>query len=228
MKSRWLILILVVLLFYGCSFMTMFKPELALDKYQMVGVINFTSDSEGNLDEVVSEEFLKEIRKASKKAIIIELGNESKALESVNEKELSASAINAIAVKNDLDALIIGQTEINDISPQIDAVRESAGRTEIAGKPMKFGADNTPRFGYASIRAKFDVDASLNVSLIETKTVKTVWTGSAREKKTVTPANIYPVKDTKGVFFDVKDSKEAHGGLASALAQDIISKLRVR
>lgn len=208
--------------------MTMFKPELALDKYHRVGVINFTSDGKGNLNEIVSEEFLKEIHKVSKKAIIIELGNESKVLESVNEKEMSASAINAIAVKNDLDAVIIGKTEINDINPQVEAYRTFTGKTEIAGKPMKFGTDDTPKTGYRSIRAKFDVDASLHVSLIETKTVKTVWTGSAREKKTVTPVNIYPVKDTKGVLFDVKDSKEAHSGLASALAQDIISKLRVK
>jgi nucleotide-binding universal stress UspA family protein len=108
MGRKWLILIIIMPLIAGCSLMTMFKPELAIDKYHRVGVVNFTADSRGNLDELVSEEFLKEIRKASKKAVIIELGDKNKVLESVKEKELSASAINAIAVKNDLDAIIIG------------------------------------------------------------------------------------------------------------------------
>jgi len=71
-------------------------------------------------------------------------------------------------------------------------------------------------------------DASLTVNLIETKTDRTAWTGSVREEKIVIPANIFPGKGTKGLFFDVKDSEEAHKGLTGALVQDIISKLRIR
>jgi len=45
MTSKWLALIMIAFLISGCSFMAMFTPEMALDKYHHVGVINFSSDS---------------------------------------------------------------------------------------------------------------------------------------------------------------------------------------
>jgi len=208
--------------------MAMFTPEMALDKYQRVGVINFSSDSKGNLNEIMTQEFLNDIRKASKKTQIIELGDESKILESTQQTELNAVVINTIGKKNNLDAIITGHIVINEIRPQIESIRGVAGKTDVAGNALRFKPDNIPTTGYRAMRAKFNVNASLSVSLTETATVRTVWTGSAREEKTVTPVNMYPGKDTTGIFFDKKDPKDAYGGLTKALSQDIISKLRIK
>ena len=224
--GKWSFLILIVFLFSGCGFMAMFTPEMALDKYQRVGVINFSSDSKGNLNVLVSQEFLKEVRKSSKKAQIVELGDESKIPESTQQTELNAVVINTIGKKNNLDAIITGHIVINEIRQQIEVHRDAIAKSDIAGKAIRFKPDDTSTD--KTIRAKFDVDASLTVNLIETKTDRTAWTGSVREEKIVTPANIFPGKGTKGLFFDVKDSEEAHKGLTGALVQDIISKLRIR
>jgi hypothetical protein len=228
MTSKWLFLVLIIFTVSGCGFMSMFTPEMALDKYQRVGVINFSSEGKGNLNEIMTQEFLNDVRKASKKTQIIELGDESKILESTQQTELNAVVINAIGKKNNLDAIITGHIVINDIRPQIESIRSSAGKIDIAGNALKFKPDNAPSIGYGTMRAKFDVDASLSVSLIETATVRTVWTGSAREEKTMTPVNMYPGKNTTGIFFDKKDPKDAYSGLTKALSQDIISKLRIR
>ncbi len=195
---------LIILSISGCSYFALFSPEVALDRYQRVGVINFTSESKGNLNQILTQTFLKEIRKASKKALIIELGDEGKLLESVNEKEMNPAAIIGIAKKYALDAIVTGKTVIYDVKPNIEVSELRA------------------------IRAKFDIDASLSVNLIDAKNVITVWSDSVRERKTVTPVNTYPVKDTIGVFFDEKASEEAHKGLSEALVQDIIHKLRVK
>ena len=228
MTSKWLFLILIVFIISGCGFMAMFTPEMALDKYQRVGVINFSSESKGNLNEIMTQEFLNDVRKASKKTQIIELGDESKILESTQQTELNAVVINAIGKKNNLDAIITGHIVINEIRPQIKSIRNVAGKNDVAGNALRFKPDNIPTTGYRTMRAKFDVDASLSVSLIETTTVRTVWTGSAREEKTMTPVNMYAGKNTTGVFFDKKDPKDAYGGLTKALSQDIISKLRTK
>ncbi|MDQ1317917.1 MAG: hypothetical protein QG588_1572 [Candidatus Poribacteria bacterium] len=230
MTSKWLFLILILFIVSGCGFMSMFTPEMALDKYQRVGVINFSSESKGNLNEIMTQEFLNDVRKASKKTQIIELGDESKILESTQQTELNAVVINTIGKKNNLDAIITGHIVINEIRPQIKSIRSVTGKNDVAGNALRFKPDNTPTgyIGYRTMRAKFDVDASLSVSLIETTTVRTVWTGSAREEKTMTPVNIYSGKNTTGVFFDKKDPKDAYGGLTKALSQDIISKLRIK
>ena len=220
--------ILVVLLLSGCGFMAVFSPEFAIDKYQRIGVVNFSSSNKGNLNELVSQEFLKDIRRAGKKSVIIELGNESNVLDLTHQTEFGAAAINAIGNELDLDAIIIGNMEILDINPRIESQRRSGGRTDIGGNPLTLRPDNTPAMGYKSMRAKFDLDASLNVSLIETKSAKTVWTGSVRERKAVAPLNMYAVKDTSGVFFDERDSKDTYDGLTKALSQSIINKLRIK
>jgi len=228
MISKFLLLTLVVFFLSGCSYFALLSPEVAIDKYHRVGVINFTSESKGNLNQILTQTFLKEIRNVSKKALIIELSDESKLLESAKETEMNPAAINAIAKKYDLDAIVTGKTEVHDVKPQFDVYRSSTDVNEISGNPLRFRQNNTPNTGYRALRVKFDVDASLNVSLIEAKTLDTVWSGSAREKKTVTPVNTYPVKGTIGIFFDEKEPKETHKELTDALVQDIIHKLRIK
>jgi len=213
---------LIILSISECSYFALFSPEVALDKYHRVGVINFTSESKGNLNQILTQMFLKDICKATKKALIIELGDEAKLLELVNEKEMNPAAIIGIAKKHDLDGIVTGKTVIHDVNPQIKVIRSSAVEMP-SGKPPIFTGS-----GYRGMRAKFDIDASLSVNLIDTKSVINVWSNSAREKKTVTPVNTYPVKGTFGVFFDEKTSEEAHKGLSDALVQDIIHKLRVK
>lgn len=228
MKSQWFALILIIFSISGCSYFALFSPEVALDKYQRVGVVTFTSDSKGNLNEIITHGFLKEIRKASKKALIIELGNKDKLLESVNETEMNPAFINKIAKKYDLSAIIIGKTEVHDVNPLINVTRHDKGRDDIAGSISRDNRDNSSVFGHKSLRVKFEIDASLNVSLIEAKSLDTVWEDSAREKKTVIPTNTYPISKTQGVYFDKKDSEETHKGLTNALVQDIIHKLRTK
>lgn len=204
MKIKYLALILIISFIPGCSYLALFSPEVAFDRYQRVGIINFTSESKGNLNQILTQTFLKEIRKATKKALIIKLGEESRLLESVSEKEMNPAAIIGIAKKYDLDAIVTGKTVIYDVKPNIEVSELRA------------------------IRAKFDIDASLIVNLIDAKNVIIVWSDSARERKTVTPVNTHPIKGTFGVFFDERAPEEAHKGLSEALVQDIIHKLRVK
>lgn len=90
-----------------------------------------------------------------------------------------------------MDAVIFGTLEVSDIRPRVDLA------TIIS--TLSVGAD---------------VDAILTARLVDTRDGTTLWTDSARDRKTV--AEVSFVKGG-GIFFDARDPEQAYGSLIRAL-----------
>jgi hypothetical protein len=179
----------------------MFPPEIDLGKYGGVGLINFSSDAEGELGEFMTQKFLKEISLSQKDAKIIELGSMDTVLEAVRQDKFGPDATRAIGEKYNVDAIIVGNLMVSDVRPKINI-------SSII----------------TSMSVKAEVEASMVVKLLETDRGATVWTGTAQETRNVAHVSVFS-PDT--ILFDAKDPEQAYGELADSLIEEVTRDLRV-
>ena len=114
-------------------------------------------------------------------------------LESVGHDRLDHSAVKAIGEKFDIDALIIGNMDVEDIKPSVDL---------------------STILSSADVRA--EVEASLTARLFETQSGATIWTNSAQGAETVAHVTLIP---SGGVSFDASDPDNAYGKLVRNLIE---------
>jgi len=197
-RQLWLSWTLVMLLLIlGCGPKMMVPPEIVLNEYGNVGLIDFSSEAKGNLGEFVTQKFLEEISSSQKDARIMELGSLDEVLEAVQRDRMDPEAIQAIGEKYNVNAIITGDLKVSDIKPKVKL-------SSII----------------QSMSVKAEVAASLTVRLLETEQGATVWTNSAQDTETVAQVSIF---SGGGAFFDADDPEEAYGDLARSLVRQITS-----
>lgn len=187
---------------FGCGPKALIPPEVDLTKYDAIGLIAFKSDAKGNLGKFVTQKFMEEINRSQKGIKIVELGKEDAVLKSIDRDTIGPKAIQIIGEKYDVGAIIMGDLKVSKIKPKISI-------SSII----------------AAMSVKADVQASLIVRLIETKSGATIWTDSAEDKNTVASVNIFSKSD---MSFEAKDPQEAYGDLAQTLVEDVTLDLKPR
>ena len=203
MRRVWLYWVFVMLLLIpGCGPKMMIPPEIDLKEYGTVGLIDFSSETKGKISKFVTQKFLEEISLSQKGARIIELGSQDELLESVQQNKMNPEAVQAIGQKYNVNAIIMGNLEISDVSPKVNI------STLVK-----------------SMSVKAEVEAKITVRLLETEQGATVWTDSARETETVAHVSIF---SGGGAFFDADDPEEAYGDLVRSLVKKITLDLKVR
>lgn len=193
-KGMWVFL-LIPLVYYGCGPKVMVPPLVDLAPYEIVGIIEFSSNYEGNLAPFATQQFMENIQKAQPGVRILEIGKEKQALESIGHERLDHDAVKAIGEKFGVDALIIGNMDVEDIKPSVDL---------------------STILSSADVRA--DVEASLTAKLYETQSGATIWTNSAQGAETVAHVTLIP---SGGVSFDASDPDNAYGKLVCNLIEVI-------
>ena len=197
-----ILLLFLAFFVFGCGPKVLIPPEVDLTKYDAIGLIAFKSDAKGNLGEFVTQKFMEEISRSQKGIKIVELGKEDKVLKSIDRDTIGPKAIQIIGEKYNVGAIIMGDLNVSKIKPKISI---SSVITAMS--------------------VKADVQASLIVRLIETKSGATIWTDSAEDKNTVARVNIFSKKD---MSFEAKDPQEAYGDLAQTLVEDVTLDLKPR
>ena len=193
--------LLILLLILGCGPKVMVPPEIDLNEYESVGLINFRSDAEGNLGEFVTQKFLEEISLSQKGASIIELGSMDDVLASVQRDKLDPDATRAIGEKHNVSAIIMGDLTVSDVKPKINI-------SSII----------------TSMSVKAEVEASMIVKLLETERGATIWTGTGQQTEEVAHVSVFS-PDT--IFFDAKDPEQAYGELTENLIEEVTTDLRM-
>jgi hypothetical protein len=179
----------------------MFPPEVDLVEYGSVGLINFSSNFEGNLGEFVTQKFLESISASQKGARIIELGDADEVLESVQRDRIDPETVQAIGQKYNVDAIIVGNLEVSDVKPRVSL---------------------SAIIKHASVSA--EVEALMTAKLLETIHGATIWTGLAQDKKDVAHVSVF---SGGPVLFDAKDPEQAYGDLTESLIEEVTKDLRV-
>jgi hypothetical protein len=185
----------VALLFTGCARVYV-PPAIDLKPQETIGIIEFKSDTKGDLRELVTQKFIQSISE-DQDLRIVELGDEQAVLEAVGMTHLGPDAFKAIGEKYDLNTVFTGNLDVTEATP-------SCG----------FGP------GYASFEAK--VNARLAARLVETATGATVWSNSARDERTVAGVE----KFGSSFSFTAEDPEKAYGDMARHLCRQITHDFR--
>jgi hypothetical protein len=202
----------VLLLFFGCGPKIQIPPKIDLTKYHKVGVIGFSCNAEGNMDEYATRRLLITLHSYQKKARIVDLGSAEEVLQSGFFDQISPQAIQTVGENSDVDAVFTCRLQITEIKPLLKVYRKGgrpvSGKTQIQGK-----------------RASAQVKVWMTVSLWETDTGGTIWRTSAPGEEMVDQVTV--VSDKK-VIFDANDQHEAFWDLIGPMVKKICDDFKIK
>ena len=203
MKKRLGTIISLVLLSLGlaCGSKVMVPPRIDLREHEVIGIINFTFSSRGNLGDFATRKFTEAARQDQGLVRIIPLGSEPEILKTIGYEQLNQAAIKAIGEDQNLKTILTGELVVSNIRPNIQI---------------------TPGLGFLSISA--EVDATLSVQMFETSTGASLWSSSASDTRTVGNISIF---GGKNFAFDAKDPEKAYGNLINSLVTEVTRDFRV-
>ncbi len=199
-KGLILVLIAVSLVMVGCAPKVMVPPKIDLTKYEKVGLVQLTSDSEGNLTPYLTERLLEAILEDQPGIMVLELGKEEDLLADLEFSTMTPDAVRAIGDNYGVKTLLTGVLDFTEPSTAID----------FSG-------------GLSSLSVSSKVSAMLTLKMRDTSSGVTVWSGSSRAEREVSDAGFFG-----GSFhFDSEDPDKAYGKLADKLVRDVTEDFRV-
>jgi len=198
---RGTVLAAVVVVTSGCGGSKVLMPaRMDLGTFQRIGMVEFSSNADGELQSMVSQEFIQKMQSAQPGVPVLELGNEQGVLHAIGRDKLDHDALQAVAEKYKVDAVIIGNLEVTDVTPKVSL-------SQIL----------------TSMDVQADVEAALTTRILEAGSGATLWTRSARSKQTVGHAGL----DSSGGFhFGASDPDAAYGSLVDDLVYSVTQDFR--
>lgn len=204
MKKMVFLLVMVALIIsvVACGRKVMVPPRIDLTQHEIIGMIRFESDSKGELAPLTTRKFTEAIRRDQEMIRIIDLGTETEVLKEIGHDRLNKMAFQAIGDEYDVATVFTGELLVSDVRPDISiALIFTAGMSVSA-----------------------EVDATLDVRMVETETGASLWNTSVTKTEEIGNVNIWE----GGVFiFDAEDPERAYGKLVHALVEDASRDFRV-
>jgi hypothetical protein len=194
----------MLLVTFGCSGTKhetiMVPPRIDLTQLDTIGVIDFTTESKGELGPLTTRRFTELARRDQGLVRMVEFGSESEVLRSVGENTLSTETLKALGRKHGVRTIITGELTVSEVKPDITVHSWSSG--SLSGK----------------------VNAALAVELIETDTGASIWSTSARSTRSVGHISVFEGGD---FIFDAEDPERAYGNLIDSLVAQVTRDFRV-
>ncbi len=175
-------------------------PKINLLNYEVLGIIEFSSTSEGPLGSLTTKKFMEAVRKDQAMVRIAELGTKTDVLHDIASSQLDADAYKTIGENEDVNTIFSGELVVSDVRPNIKLSLFRAG--------MSFSAE---------------VDAALTCQMVETETGATLWNASASTTREVGHVSMF-----SDVFvFDAENPEKAYGKLIDDLVERTTRDFRV-
>ncbi len=177
-------------------------PRVDLGAYRTMGIIVFSSNSKGNLNEYTTQQFMQTVQAAQSGVRILELGSEERVLAAIEHEALDFEAVRAIGEKWGVDAVFAGHLDVTEVRPRLEVA--------MTIKTMSMQAN---------------VAAALDARLIEAASGATVWTRSSSGEAPVAHVKV----NRRGpVTFGASDPERAYGKLVHDLVSRVSSDFRSR
>lgn len=192
---------ILVTMMLGCGPKVMVPPVIDLKQHEVIGIIEFSCSSEGELGPLATRKFIEMARRDQGIVRIVELGSEADVLKEVDSDRLDPATFKTIGDKYQIRTIITGELLVSDVRPDIKI---------------------TPGAGFMSFGA--EVDASLSAQMVETPTGASIWSSSASATKSVGNVSVF---GGKAFSFDAEDPEKAYGKLVDALVEEITEDFRV-
>ena len=204
MKRKVFLLVSVALIVsvVACGRKVMVPPRIDLTQHEIIGIIQFESDSKGELAPLTTRKFTEAIRRDQEMIRIIDLGTEAEVLKEIGHDRLNKAAFQEIGEKYEVATVFAGELLVSDVRPDISiALIFTAGMSVSA-----------------------EVDATLDVQMVETETGASLWNTSVTKTEEIANVNVWE----GGVFvFDAEDPEKAYGKLVHALVENASRDFRV-
>ncbi|MBE0432228.1 hypothetical protein IBX73_02040 [candidate division WOR-3 bacterium] len=202
MKNALLMTMIIVVIggALTCGRKVMVPPRIDLKPHEVVGMIQFDCANKGNLAPYTTRRFTEAIRRDQEMIRIIDLGTEATVLKEIGHDKMSRAAFQAIGEKYEVATVFTGELLVSDVRPNISIA-------------MIFGM---------SVSA--EVDATLDVQMVETHTGASLWSTSVTATREFGHVSIW---EGGGFVFDAQDPERAYGKLVDALVEDASRDFRV-
>jgi len=174
-------------------------PKIDLQPYRTIGIVEFTSNSRGDLGRIATQKFMGCIQNAQPQVRFLELGPEDRLLEKLGRHSLDIEALRAIGEKYGVSSIFTGNIEISNAAPQI-----SIG-TELS-----------------AIRASAVVNISMVSKHWETVSGATIWTNSRQRQWKVAGFQSNP----RDISFNMNQSDEQYVRNLEELAYAVTDNFR--
>lgn len=201
--SRLVLVALALVVTFGCAGRQtyMVPPRIDLTQHEMIGVIDFSASSEGELGPLATRRFMDEARRDQGLVRIVGFGSQDEALRSVGSSKLSPETFKTLGSERGVRTIVVGELAVSDIRPDLRV-----------GAALRSG----------TLSAK--VDATLTVQLIETATGASIWSTSARATRSIGHISVFNGGD---FVFDADDPDRAYGPLVDTLVAQVTQDFRV-
>ena len=177
-------------------------PQRDLSQFGRIGIIEFAGNDQ-SLTPMATRQFQQEAQTAQPGLAVVELGNESWLLGSIGMRNLDGAALKAIAEKHDVDAVFMGDVNVSQATPSFDF-------------------SNMDIF---QMRGSVDLNADMQVRLVETRGGATVWSRTAVDSIEIARADIFS-SGSRNV--SVRDPEGVYLPLVAGLARCVTDEFRPR
>lgn len=201
-KSSLWVLAVAVLLSAACAKRVVVEvpPRVDLYSYNLIGVVQFTTESKGSLAAFATQRFVEALQESQPGVRVLELGTAEDIKRTLQRNDLGFETMRAIGEKYKVGAVVVGVLDVQDVQPRIDLQAMITSGSVSA-----------------------DVKAALTTKLLETATGATVWTRSTQTASTVAQVGV----GKGGVRFDSQDPERAYGAMVDALVANLTQDFRV-
>jgi len=174
-------------------------PKIDLQPYKTVGIVEFTSNSRENLNQIATQKFMGFIQNAQPQVRFLELGPEDQLLRKLGRNSLDIEALQAIEKKYGVSSIFTGGFEISDVAPKV-----------------RIGTD------LSSIRASAVVNISMVSRHWDTASGATIWTSSRQGHWEVAGFN----SNSKDISFSMNGPEDQYGRYLGELAFAVTDHFR--
>jgi len=175
-------------------------PRVDLKPFEMIGMVEFTSSSKGKLAALTTRRFAEAARRDQEMVRMIDVGSKQAALASVGMDRWDPQSCRAVGRMNGVRSMLVCAPTLSGIRPsvQLSALLHSGQVTA-------------------------QVDATLEVEMIEAETGASIWSRSASATRTLGQVSVFGSKD---FVFDADDPERAYGELVDFLVNRVAADLQ--
>jgi hypothetical protein len=163
---RTISLLLPLALLCACAAKTVVvsvPPRMDLQRYDMIGIVDFTSSSERELGARAARQFMEQVQQAQPGTRFIELGDRDALLASLGTRQLDAAALRQIGQKHGVAAVFVGELVYSE--PTVDVKLMDVAKLQ------------------GGVRA--EVKGDISSRLTETASGASVWSSSAWARRQI-------------------------------------------
>lgn len=196
------VIVAVMLVVISCGRKVMVPPRIDLTQHEVIGIIEFECDKQGDLAPLTTRKFTEAIRRDQEMIRIVDLGTEAEVLREIGHNKLSKAAFQAIGEEYDVETVFTGDLFISDVRPDI----------------------SLELIFTAGMSVSAEVDATLEAQMVETESGASLWNTSSSATREIGYVSVW---EGGGFVFDAEDPERAYGKLVNTLIEDASQDFRV-